>query len=164
MALISRHWYPLSESGDAFLKSARFRYEQSVETTAPAERIWEILTGYDLLHWVPVWTGLRWGSPPFGVGTVREVTLVKVFTVRERFFRWIEGQRYSFSGLKASLPGLRSVAEDWVIEPTSSGSRLTWTLAIGAHPWAVPLVWLSGPIIRGVQRRGLRTLRVHMGN
>ena len=62
--------------------------------------------------------------PPLGVGTVREVTLAVVFTVRERFFRWLEGQRFSFSGLEASLPGLRNVAEDWVIEPTPSGSRL----------------------------------------
>jgi hypothetical protein len=164
MKLISRRWYPLVESDGVFLKSAPFRYEQSVETTAPAERIWEVLTGYDLVHWVPVWTGLRWGSPPLGVGTVREVTLGVVFTVRERFFRWVEGQRFSFSGLEASLPGLRNVAEDWIIEPTPSGSRLIWTLAIGAHPWAVPVIWLSGPIIRAVQRRVLRAIRVHVRN
>jgi hypothetical protein len=164
MALISRHWYRLSESDDAFLKSAPFRFEDSVETAAPAERIWEVLTGYDLVRWVPVWTGLRWGRPPLGVGTVREVTLAVVFTVRERFFRWAEGRRFSFSGLEASLPGLRNVAEDWVIEPTSSGSRLTWTLAIRPRPWALPLLWLGGPIIRGLQRRLLRTTRVHTKN
>ena len=61
MALISRHRFPLADSDDAFLKTAPFRYEQSVETTAPAERIWEVLTGDDLVHWVPVWTCLRWG-------------------------------------------------------------------------------------------------------
>ena len=164
MALISRHRFPLADSDDAFLKTAPFRYEQSVETTAPAERIWEVLTGDDLVHWVPVWTCLRWGAPPLGVGTVREVTLAEVFTVRERFFRWVEGRRFSFSGLDASLPGLRNVAEDWVIEPTPSGSRLTWTLALGPHRWAAPLVWLGSPIIRGVQRRVLRTIRVHVRN
>jgi hypothetical protein len=164
MALIPRHWYPLSESDDTFLKSAPFRYEDSVETTAPAERIWEVLTGYDLVHWVPVWTGLLWGGPPLGVGTTREVTLAVVFTVRERFFRWVEGQRFSFSALEASLPGLRNVAEDWVIEPTPSGSRLTWTLAIQARPWAVPVIWLTSPIIRGVQRRILRAIQVRTRN
>ena len=164
MALVSRHWFPLVECDDAFLKSAPFRYVQSVETTAPSERIWEVITGYDLLHWVPVWTGLRWGSPPLGVGTERAVTLAVVLTVRERFFRWVEGKRFSFSGLEASLPGLRNVAEDWVIESTPSGSRLTWTLADGARPWAVPLIWLGGPVIRALQRRVLRTIRVHMKN
>jgi hypothetical protein len=164
MALISRRWYPLAGSDDAFLKSAPFRFVQSVETTAPAERIWEVLTGNDLVRWVPVWTGLRWGAPPFGVGTVREVTLAGVFTVRERFFRWDEGRRYTFSVLEASLPGLRRAAEDWVIKPTSSGSRLAWTLALEARPLAAPLISLSGPIIRGVQRRALRAVRVHVGN
>jgi hypothetical protein len=164
MAAVSRHWFPLAERDDAFVTSAPFRYEQSVETTAPAERVWDVITGYDLVYWVPVWTGLRWGPPPLGVGTLREVTLAAVFTVRERFFRWIEGQRFSFSGLEASLPGLRNVAEDWVIEPTPSGSRLTWTLAIGAHPRAVPLIWLGGPIIRQLQRRVLQIIRVHMRN
>jgi hypothetical protein len=164
MALISRHWYPLAESDDAFLKSAPFRYEYSVETTVPAKQIWAVLTGYDLVRWVPVWTGLRWGPPPLGVGTEREVTLAVLFTVRERFFRWVEGQRFTFSGLEASLPGLRNVAEDWIIEPTPAGSRLTWTLAIAAHPWAVPVIWLISPIIRGVQRRVLRAIRVHVRN
>lgn len=36
-------WYPLTESGDAFLKSAPFRYVHSVETAAPAERLWVIV-------------------------------------------------------------------------------------------------------------------------
>jgi hypothetical protein len=164
VALISRHWYPLSESDDAFLKSAPFRFAHSVETMASAEQIWEALTGYDLVRWIPLFTSLRWGPPPLGVGTEREVTVGVIFSVRERFFRWVEGQRFTFGGLQASLPGLRSVAEDWIIEPTPSGSRLTWTLAIGARPWAVPVIWLSGPIIRGAQRRALRAIRVHVQN
>lgn len=164
MVIMARRWYPLAESGDAFLTSARFRFVQSVNTTAPAERIWEVLTGNDLVRWVPVFTALRWGSPPFGVGTEREVTLAGGFTVRERFFRWVEGQRYTFSALEASLPGLRHVAEDWIIEPTPSGSRLTWTLAINARPLVTPLIWVGGPIIRLVQRRALRAIRVHVGN
>lgn len=164
MLAVTRHWYPLAESGDAFLTSARFRFVLSVDTTAPAERIWEVLTGNDLIRWVPVFTAMSWGSPPFGVGTVREVTLAGVFTVRERFFRWVEGQRYTFSVLEASLPGLRHAAEDWVIEPTPSGSRLTWTLAVGAFPLVTPLIWVGGPIIRLVQRRALRAIRVHVGS
>lgn len=164
MVLISRHWYPLSGSDDTFLKSAPLRYVQSVVTTASAERIWEVLTGNDLVRWVPVFTGMRWGSPPFSVGTEREVTLAGVFTVRERFFRWEEGKRYTFSVLEASLPGLRRAAEDWIIEPTPSGCRLTWTLAIEAFPLATPLIWVSSPIIKLVQRRALHAIRVHVRN
>jgi hypothetical protein len=162
---MARHWYPLAESGDAFLNSAPLRCEHSVETRVSAERIWEVLTGNELVRWVPVFTGLRWDSPrPFLVGTVCEVTLLGVFTVRERFFRWDEGKRYTFSVQEASLPGLRHAAEDWIIEPTPAGCRLTWTMAIEALPLATPLKWLSRPIIGLVQRRALRAIRVHVEN
>lgn len=50
---MARHWYPLAEIGDSFLLSAPFRYERSVETTAPAEPIWAILTGEQLVDWGP---------------------------------------------------------------------------------------------------------------
>jgi Polyketide cyclase / dehydrase and lipid transport len=163
MVPMARHWYPLAESDDAFLTSAPFRYVYSVETTAPTSRIWEVLTGNELLMWVPVFTGLRWGPRPFGVGTVRDVTLAWVFTVRERFFRWEEGQRYTFTAVQASFPGLRHAAEDWRIEPTPSGCRLTWTLALEAHPLITPLMWLTSPVTRFVQRRALRAIRVHVG-
>lgn len=160
---MARHWYRLAESGDAFLRSAPFRYVNSVETTAPAERIWEILTGEKLVHWVRVFTGLRWLSPrPFGVGTVRDVTLLRVFTAREHFFRWDDGHRYTFSVFQASLPGLRRAAEDWTVESTPSGSRLTWTMAIEPIPLLTPLMWVSSPVIRLVKRRAMRTIRTHV--
>ncbi|KOU27432.1 hypothetical protein ADK52_08140 [Streptomyces sp. WM6372] len=160
---MGRRWYPLTEIGDEFLVSAPFRYEHSVETTAPAERMWEILTGDQLVHWVWAFTGLTWNSPrPFGVGTVRDVTLLKFFTVRERFFRWDEDHRYTFSVYEASRPGLRHAAEDWTIEPTPAGSRLTWTMAIQPAPLAAPLLWAGGPVIRLVQRRALSAVRTHV--
>ncbi|HKR49668.1 MAG TPA: SRPBCC family protein [Pseudonocardiaceae bacterium] len=162
---MARNWYPLTESGDEFLNSAAFRYAYSVETTAPADRIWEVLTGEELVHWVWVFTGLRWISPrPFGVGTVRDVTLLGLFTARERFFRWEDAHRYTFEVFEASLPGLRHAAEDWSIESTPSGSRLTWTMAIEAIPLITPLLWVSSPVIRFVQRRAMRAIRVHVGS
>ncbi|MFI8264609.1 SRPBCC family protein [Streptomyces sp. NPDC085665] len=157
-----RHWYPLAEGGDDVLASAPFRFQHSVETTAPAERIWEILTGEQLVHWVWAFTDLKWNSPrPFGAGAVREVTLLKFFTARERFFRWDEGSRYAFNVYEASRPGLRHAAEDWTVEPTPSGSRLTWTMAIRPASLVTPLIWISSPAIRMVQRRALRAIRTH---
>ncbi|MGW3667624.1 SRPBCC family protein [Streptomyces sp. NPDC005141] len=162
---MDRHWHPLAESGDKFLTSTTFRYSNSVETGASVGRIWEVLTGEELVHWVRVFTGLRWRSPrPFGVGTVRDVTLLRVFTVRERFFRWEEEHRYTFSVLAASAPGLRRAAEDWIVEATPTGSRLTWTMAIEAVPLVTPLLWISGPAIRLVKRRALHSIRTHVSN
>jgi len=159
-------WYRLADSDDAFLMSAPFRYVHSVETPAPPEKIWDVLAAGDpLVSWTLVFTKLRWVTPrPFGVGTVREITLLKVFTVRERFSRWEDGQRYSYSVFEASLPGLRRAAEDYVIEPTSSGSRLTWTLAVEPLRPMTLLFLIGGPVISGIQRHVLRTIRSHVGN
>ncbi|MFJ7058527.1 hypothetical protein ACK8N7_30735 [Streptomyces griseobrunneus] len=59
-----------------------------------------------------------------------------------------------------SLPGLRQAAEGWRIEPAGR-SRLTWTMAIKARPLVTPLMWMSNPVIRLLQRRALRAIRVH---
>jgi hypothetical protein len=159
------HWYPLTESGDAFLKSAPFRYVHSVETAAPAERLWAIVTGDALVRWTLVFTGLRWDSPPpFRTGTVRDVTLLRVLTARERFFRWDDGKRCTYSVVEASLPGLRRVAEDWMVEPTPGGSRLTWTLAIEPVTSAKPLLWAGSPMINLMKQHVMRVVRVHAGS
>ncbi|RSS59149.1 SRPBCC family protein [Streptomyces sp. WAC01280] len=95
------HWYPLAERGDAFLESEPFHFVHSVEIAAPVERIWEVITGDAWVRWVPGFTGLRWDSPrPFGVGTVREVTVLGVLSARERFFRWDEGRRKNVQRLR----------------------------------------------------------------
>ncbi|MFI1168681.1 SRPBCC family protein [Streptomyces sp. NPDC020801] len=158
-------WFPLAESGDGFLRSAPFRYVHSVDTTAPPERIWESITGDALVRWTLAFTSLRWdSSPPFGVGTVREITLLGVFTVRERFFRWDDGRRYTFSVVEASRPGLRRAAEDWIVEPVPTGSRLTWTLAVEPAGWARPLQWAGSPVINLLKRHVMRAVRVHTGS
>lgn len=158
-----RHWYRLSEGADRFLNFAPFRFVNSVDVSEPPEKIWRILaTGTQLVSWTPVFTGLKWVTPPpFGSGTVREVTLLRILTARERFFRWEEGQRQSYAVFEASLPGLRRAVEDYVITPTPSGSRLTWTLAVEPLRPLTPLVWMSSPIIRRTQRRVLDAIRTH---
>ncbi len=97
-----------------------------MEIAAPPEWIWKVLTGDALVRWAYVFTGMRWGPPPpISVGSIREVTLLGVLTVRERFLRWEETKQFTHTVVEASLPGLRRAAEDWIIEPTPSGSRLT---------------------------------------
>ena len=162
---MAEHWYQLVESDDGFLKSAPFRYENSVEVPAPPERTWELLTTDDtLVSWTRLVTSLRWLSPrPFGVGTVRELTLLGLLTGRERYFRWEEGKRNSYSVVALSFPGIRRWAEDYIVEPTHSGSRLTWTLAIEPVPLLKPILLASKPITSVVTRHVLQSIRSHVG-
>ena len=65
---------------------------------------------------------------------MREVTVLRLITARERYYRWDEGTRKTFTAVQATVPGLRRLIEGYVVEPTPTGSRLVWTLAIEPHP------------------------------
>jgi uncharacterized protein YndB with AHSA1/START domain len=158
---MSPRWHQLIESGDDFLATARFRYVNAVDVPVPPARTWAALTADDtLVSWTPAVTGLSWTSPrPFGVGTTREITLLRLITARERYYRWEEGRRKTFTGVQVSVPGLRALAEDYVVEPTPTGSRFTWTLALEPGPALKPILRLANPLISLMVRQLARSLR-----
>lgn len=141
-------WHALLEAGDDFLRQAPFRYVNTVEARVPVESLWSALTADDtLVSWSPLVTGLRWTTGrPFGVDTTREITLVRILSARERYFRWEDGHRMSFSAVVVSVPGLRRLAEDWVVEETPTGSRLIWTLALEPTRVLKTSLRLSNPV------------------
>jgi hypothetical protein len=88
-----------------------------------------------------------WTSPrPFAVGSTRQA---KVFggllTVQEHFFRWHEGQRYSFYLTEANAPFFKSLAEDYNVEPVDP-NRCSFTWSIALEPTA--LGKMGGPLNR----------------
>jgi hypothetical protein len=151
-------WYRLLESGDDFLAAAAFRYVNTIDIPATPDETWTALTADDtLVPWSPLVTGLRWTTPrPFGVGTTREVTILRVVVARERYYRWEPGRRQTFSAVQVTVPALRRLAEDYVLERTPGGSRLVWTVAVEPHPALRPILRLTNPvtkqILRGIAR------------
>jgi uncharacterized protein YndB with AHSA1/START domain len=129
-------WYPIEPADDDFFESAPHVFRYSRRFAAPVETVWESLASDDsVAAWSATVSSVNWLSPrPFGVGSTREVALAPGLTrVRERYFRWDEGHRYSFAAYEANLPVFRRFAEDYVVEPEPSDSgstRFTWTLAL----------------------------------
>ncbi|UUZ61362.1 SRPBCC family protein [Nocardioides sp. B-3] len=127
----------------------------------PAATLWAALAADDaVVSWGVGATGMRWTTPkPYGVGTVREVTVAGIATVREQFYRWDEGQRMSFFVAESTRPGIRRMVEDYVVEETATGSRLTRTVALEvshlAGPTAIVLKPVLGPAI-GSMVNGLK--------
>ena len=155
-------WHSLHETGDDFLDAAPFRYVNTVDMSVPPEQVWAALTADNtLVSWSPLVTGLRWTTArPFGVGTTREVTLLRLLTSRERYYRWDQGRRKTFTAVAVSVPGLRRLAEDYVVERTPGGSRFIWTLALEPAPTLKPILRLTNPItawIVGRLARGIRS-------
>lgn len=162
---MSSRWHALLDSGDDFLETAPFRYVNVVDVPATPERTWAALTADGtLVSWTPLVTGLKWTSPrPFSVGTTRQVTILWLATARERYYRWEEGRRMTFIAVQTSIPALRRLAEDYVVEATPVGSRLIWTLALEPRPALEPLLRLFGPIFSRMIRHVARGLRSQVG-
>jgi hypothetical protein len=148
------HWHQVLETDDDFLEAAPFRYVTTVDLTVPPEQAWTALAAEDtLVSWSRLVTGVRWTTPrPFGVGTTREVTLLRLITARERYYRWEEDRRMTFAAVQVNVPGLRGLAEDYVVERTPEGSRLIWTLALEPHSTLRPVLRLLNPITAWILR------------
>lgn len=127
-----RPWFSLEPCDESFFDAAPVRHSLALDIAAPAEAVWAELTGEAPLSWCRAVTDITWTSPrPFEVGTTRTARGLRgALVLRERFFRWEEGRRKSFYVLEASVPPLRRLAEDYLVEETSPGRcRFEWTIA-----------------------------------
>ena len=142
-------WFPLTPADDDFLSSAPAITTQVLDVPVPAATLWAALAADDaVVSWGPGATACRWtGGKPYGVGTIREVTVAGVVTVREHFYRWDEGTRMTFFVAESTRPGIRRMAEDYVVEETATGSRLTWTVAMEVAHLAGPTAIVLKPVL-----------------
>lgn len=146
--------FPLEPADDAFLNGTACRYTHIVDIPAARHEVWETLTADDaLVSWSPVITTARWTSPrPFGIGTTREVTLGGALRLDERFYRWEDGNRMTFTVDSASVPGLRRFAEDLTLLSLGTATRLVWTFALEGNPLLRPALAAASPVNRLVTR------------
>jgi carbon monoxide dehydrogenase subunit G len=126
-------WYAMAPVDESFFSSAPHVYTFVQQLNVSPERVWESLASeHSVADWTPLLHSIEWTSPrPFGVGTTRTVVLPgKAATLHEYFFRWEEGHRFSFYGVEASLPLFAKFAEDYIVEPSGTGTRFTWAFAL----------------------------------
>lgn len=130
---MARPWFAVRPVDDGrFFEEAPVRLVASFAIARPAAAVWDDLTGDGTLSYCRIIDAITWTSPrPFGVGTTREVRALKgAVGFRERYFRWEEGRRKSFTVLQATAPLARAFAEDYLVEPTGeSACTFTWTIA-----------------------------------
>ena len=142
-------WYPLEPADETFLETAPYRHSYPVDLPVAPEQVWAALTSdASLAAWQLPVKSLTWtSSRPFGVGTTREVVLSgQSLSIRERFFRWQDGERMSFYATECNRKLLRRFAEDYVVEARPGGSRFTWTIATEPVPKARVLFAVTDPV------------------
>jgi hypothetical protein len=141
-------WYPLESCDESYFDNAPHIYRFVQDLPVSPERVWESLVSeHSVADWSPLLRSLEWTSPrPLGVGATRTVVLpLRAITVREHFFRWEEGRRYSFHGIEANRPLLNRIAEDYLVEESATGCRFTWTFALEGTPKTRLLVTALSP-------------------
>lgn len=116
---------------EQFLSSAPLVVRAKVDLDASPAAVFEALGSDEMWSWVPVLDKLRWITPrPLGAGSVRTLRIGRFVEVEEDFFLWEQDRRAAFCVTSASRPALKALAEDFTVEPTSRGTRLTWTMAL----------------------------------
>jgi len=139
---------------ERFFDAAPFRITDTFQIARPAADVWADLTADNALSWCRVVKSIEWTSPrPFGVGTTRTVKALGGASVFwERYFRWEEGRRQSFTVDEASTPLFKRFGEDYLIEPDGENAcRFTWTIA-GEPRFPGPNKMLLGSLFKDTRK------------
>jgi Polyketide cyclase / dehydrase and lipid transport len=111
-------------------ETAPYRRVHPLDLPVPVERVWAGLAASRPMWWCRALSAVEWTSPrPFGAGTTRQATVLGVVKLYERFVQWDEGRHMRFELTGASVPLFRRFGEDYLLEPTATGCRFTWTFA-----------------------------------
>lgn len=153
--------HPCEPVGIDFVDTAPHRYANSIDLTITPDQLFEVFADADAWpRWASVIRRVEWTSPlPPGVGSTRVVTMLGGLRGAEEFLLWEPGRRMGFRFNEASERSIRAFAERYDVEPTPTGCRLTWTLALdvaGPGRYFMPLSGLACTI---AFRRFLANLR-----
>ena len=136
-------------------------FRNSVDIALSPTELFEVLARADTWpRGASVITRVEYTSPPpYGPGTTRVVTMRGGIVGDEEFLAWEPGAHLAFRFNASSTSALEAFLEDYRIEPTATGCRLTWTLAQELSGPSRVLAPLTGPLCTVVFRRFLRNLQ-----
>jgi len=120
-------WFDVDAVPLSFTGSSRFHLENTVIIDATPTRVFQILaTAEAQAEWFQDFVACRWSTSSRGVGAEREIQL-KLLTVKERFLAWDQDRRLAFHVFAVSLPFVKAMIEDMVLEPLGDhATRLIW--------------------------------------
>lgn len=153
-------WFELPHCEPIYERHAPFYISASAELEASAAEVFAILEDTSSWpRWFPDFKEARWTSaPPHGVGSTREA-IVKPFSARERFTRWEEGQRMTFSVSAVTFPIVSRMMEDYRLFDTGEGRcRLVWTIYYEPGRLFAPLHRLIRPGFEKMARQAMSGL------
>jgi hypothetical protein len=152
--------FPCDPVGLELIDTARFRSTNSVDLSIDPGQLWQVLE--DEESW-PQWsyvTRMSWTGPkPFGIGTTRAIETRSGGHVVDEVIAWHPQAHLAFRVNSTSAETEGASVEEFRIDPTAQGCRLTWTLA--HDPKDPPLLakLVAGRVLNAKYRQYLKQLR-----
>lgn len=113
--------------------------------------------------WFPGFSkkGRYLSDAPFGVGTVREVSMAGV-RYTATILAWEPPERWAFQVTRSAAPIAFALAEQYRITPHGHHAVVEWTFAMDPRPvlrWATPLM---NPLLPRLFRRAMTNLSIKL--
>ncbi|MDI3389029.1 SRPBCC family protein [Streptomyces sp. B-S-A8] len=117
----------LSPVGLEFIDTAPVRLVFARQLSAPPAAVYRGLAE-DVTGW-PAWFRAVTLCRPTAGGAGREVRLVGGGRFQETILATDPVERYAYRVDTANAPGLRALAEEWLLTPAGNGTRVQWSFA-----------------------------------
>ena len=139
-------WFRVRPADVTFAATAKRQLTYDVALSGSAAAAFRAVTEPESLsRWLAGVKGAKWlTSAPHGVGSVREVRVPGI-TVHERVLVWEPGERFVFCVVRANVPLLKRLVEDFRISSMEGGTRVQWTVAYQPLLVASPLEFVLTP-------------------
>ena len=122
--------YPCDRVGLELIHTARFRCINSVDLSITPSQLWQVIEDADA--W-PQWsyvTRMSWTGPrPLRVGSTRTIETRSGGHAVDEVIAWHPQVHLALRMNAVSVPTSGASVEEFRIEPTPQGCRLTWTMA-----------------------------------
>jgi uncharacterized protein YndB with AHSA1/START domain len=157
--------FPCERIGLEIFDDAPFRSRDTIDLTISSHQVWEVLTDVETLpQWHRLITKATWVSPaPHRVGSIRALEVIAGMAATEEVIVWNPHHHLAFRIIESSRQATGASAEEFRIETTERGCKVTWSTARRPRK---PPSWLfqmyARPVIKRVTRRDSRRLRKYI--
>lgn len=127
-----------------WIDTAPIRVVETIEIDAPPSEVWAHVA--DHASWPEWFDALERVEPlgePAGVGGGRRIFVAKR-PIDETFTAWDENEHFAFSVIASKLPVLQALAESVRLEPSPTGTRVTYRQGLEGRRgfgWLMSLIW-----------------------
>ncbi|WP_086830383.1 SRPBCC family protein, partial [Streptomyces sp. NRRL B-24572] len=121
-----------------FTTSAPVRLAFTVDLAAPPAAVYRSVAVE--VGSLPSWFTAVTSAVPTGDGAGRTIRLRGGIAFEETILASEPDLRYAYRVDTTNAPGVTAMAEEWLLSPTGTGTRLRWTMAVdGAAPFRLAL-------------------------